>query len=144
MRVATWVCRYDGRHVWPGKRRSGGRKAAPTGPARASKERTLAAAPCGAWLVRYFENSTGRSPCWLVCGKRTMLHAWFKLFRGRVGPGVCARSPLTPGALRPGNACSVMACPHAGKKEPYQVAYSGRHGGSASAACMRGEPDGGT
>ena len=53
----TWTvsgCRQVGQQVTNGmtgcpQRRSGGRKAAPAGPAKSLSERTLAAAPCGAW-----------------------------------------------------------------------------------------------
>ena len=42
--------------------RSGGRKAAQAGPAKSLKERTLAAAPSGAWLVRFLVNTAGLPP----------------------------------------------------------------------------------
>lgn len=42
--------------------RSGGRKAAQAGPAKSLKERTLAAAPSGAWLVRFLVNTVGLPP----------------------------------------------------------------------------------
>ena len=45
------------------QRRSGGRKAAPAGPAKSHTKRTLAAAPFGAWLVRFRKNTTGMNPC---------------------------------------------------------------------------------